>query len=419
MGKLISQAWRLAALNLQRNRRRSLLSISIIAIAVLALTSAGGYGLYTYDSLRESTARDVGHLTISQSGYFEQEEETTLANGLADSDHIRQALLANPAIRGIQPRIELTGLVSNGVKSTIFVGLGVDYKEFDMKGPFLDVRAGQTLQDPSSPRFDPTQPQVMLGVDLARNLSVGVGDWVTLLATTADGALNALDFQVRGLYSTGVPELDKRQLYLHLASAQELLNSSKVSTLSVYLFTTEQTEAVQAWVGTQLSKPPFAQDLQVTPWQQLAFFYARVKDLYDRLFGVMGTVMALVVFVALFNTLTMSVSERTREIGTLAALGAYPNDIVAGFMREATLLALCGSLLGALLNGVTIVAVRVADIQMPPPPGRTEGYPLDLYFSFTLVGLCTIGTVMICVLAAWFSARKGVSKPITEALAYV
>lgn len=419
MGKLISQAWRLAALNLQRNRRRSLLSISIIAIAVLALTSAGGFGLYTYDSLRESTARDVGHLTLSLRGYFEQEEETPLANGLEGSDSIRQALLANPAIRGIQPRIELTGLVSNGVKSTIFVGLGVDYKEFDMKGPFLDLRAGQTLQDPNSPRFDPTQPQVMLGVDLARNLNVAVGDWVTLLATTADGALNALDFQVRGLYSTGVPELDKRQLYLHLTSAQELLNSSKVSTLSVYLFTTEHTASVQRWVEEQLSKLHLAQDLQVTPWQQLAVFYTRVKDLYDRLFGVMGTVMAMVVFVALFNTLTMSVSERTREIGTLSALGAYPNDILAGFVREATLLALCGTLLGTLLNLLTIAVVRVADIQMPPPPGRTEGYPLDLYLSFTLVGLCAVGTVVICVLAAWFSARKGVNKPITEALAYV
>ncbi|TXY00025.1 ABC transporter permease [Vibrio mimicus] len=419
MGKLISQAWRLAALNLQRNRRRSLLSISIIAIAVLALTSAGGFGLYTYDSLRESTARDVGHLTLSLRGYFEQEEETPLANGLEGSDSIRQALLANPAIRGIQPRIELTGLVSNGVKSTIFVGLGVDYKEFDMKGPFLDLRAGQTLQDPNSPRFDPTQPQVMLGVDLARNLNVAVGDWVTLLATTADGALNALDFQVRGLYSTGVPELDKRQLYLHLTSAQELLNSSKVSTLSVYLFTTEHTASVQRWVEEQLSKLHLAQDLQVMPWQQLAVFYTRVKDLYDRLFGVMGTVMAMVVFVALFNTLTMSVSERTREIGTLSALGAYPNDILAGFVREATLLALCGTLLGTLLNLLTIAVVRVADIQMPPPPGRTEGYPLDLYLSFTLVGLCAVGTVVICVLAAWFSARKGVNKPITEALAYV
>ncbi|TXZ08038.1 ABC transporter permease [Vibrio mimicus] len=419
MGKLISQAWRLAALNLQRNRRRSLLSISIIAIAVLALTSAGGFGLYTYDSLRESTARDVGHLTLSLRGYFGQEEETPLANGLEGSDSIRQALLANPAIRGIQPRIELTGLVSNGVKSTIFVGLGVDYKEFDMKGPFLDLRAGQTLQDPNSPRFDPTQPQVMLGVDLARNLNVAVGDWVTLLATTADGALNALDFKVRGLYSTGVPELDKRQLYLHLSSAQELLNSSKVSTLSVYLFTTEHTASVQRWVEEQLSKLHLAQDLQVTPWQQLAVFYTRVKDLYDRLFGVMGTVMAMVVFVALFNTLTMSVSERTREIGTLSALGAYLNDILAGFVREATLLALCGTLLGTLLNLLTIAVVRVADIQMPPPPGRTEGYPLDLYFSFTLVGLCAVGTVVICVLAAWFSARKGVNKPITEALAYV
>ncbi|AOW85012.1 ABC transporter permease [Vibrio mimicus] len=419
MGKLISQAWRLAALNLQRNRRRSLLSISIIAIAVLALTSAGGFGLYTYDSLRESTARDVGHLTLSLRGYFEQEEETPLANGLEGSDSIRQALLANPAIRGIQPRIELTGLVSNGVKSTIFVGLGVDYKEFDMKGPFLDLRTGQTLQDPNSPRFDPTQPQVMLGVDLARNLNVAVGDWVTLLATTADGALNALDFQVHGLYSTGVPELDKRQLYLHLTSAQELLNSSKVSTLSVYLFTTEHTASVQRWVEEQLSKLHLAQDLQVTPWQQLAVFYTRVKDLYDRLFGVMGAVMAMVVFVALFNTLTMSVSERTREIGTLSALGAYPNDILAGFVREAILLALCGTLFGTLLNLLTIAVVRVADIQMPPPPGRTEGYPLDLYFSFTLVGLCAVGTVVICVLAAWFSARKGVNKPITEALAYV
>ncbi|MEF2522119.1 ABC transporter permease [Vibrio mimicus] len=419
MGKLISQAWRLAALNLQRNRRRSLLSISIIAIAVLALTSAGGFGLYTYDSLRESTARDVGHLTLSLRGYFEQEEETPLANGLEESDSIRQALLANPAIRGIQPRIELTGLVSNGVKSTIFVGLGVDYKEFDMKGPFLDLRAGQTLQDPNSPRFGPTQPQVMLGVDLARNLNVTVGDWVTLLATTTDGALNALDFQVRGLYSTGVPELDKRQLYLHLSSAQELLNSSKVSTLSVYLFTTEHTASVQRWVEEQLSKLHLVQDLQVTPWQQLAVFYTRVKDLYDRLFGVMGTVMAMVVFVALFNTLTMSVSERTREIGTLSALGAYPNDILAGFVREATLLALCGTLFGTLLNLLTIAVVRVADIQMPPPPGRTDGYPLDLYFSFTLVGLCAVGTVVICVLAAWFSARKGVNKPITEALAYV
>ncbi|MCV5333000.1 ABC transporter permease, partial [Escherichia coli] len=70
MGKLIPVSVRLAWLNLQRNRRRSLLSMLIIAIAVFALTSAGGFGLYTYDSLKESTARDTGHLTLTTPGYF-------------------------------------------------------------------------------------------------------------------------------------------------------------------------------------------------------------------------------------------------------------------------------------------------------------------------------------------------------------
>ncbi|OXX21539.1 ABC transporter permease, partial [Vibrio sp. V08_P9A1T1] len=130
-------------------------------------------------------------------------------------------------------------------------------------------------------------------------------------------------------------------------------------------------------------------------------------------------VMGLVVFVALFNTLTMSVTERTREIGTLSALGTYPNEIVASFIREAVLLAILGSLVGAAFNALTSVLLMVVDVQMPPPPGRTEGYPLHIYFSWELVLLSAFGVLSICIAAAWLSARKGVNKPITEALAYV
>ncbi len=245
MGKLIPLSIRVAFLNLQRNRRRSVLSILIIAIAVFALTAAGGFGLYTYESLKESTARETGHITISQPNYFEMDEEMPLENGLADSATISKALIANKAIRGIQPRIEFNGLISNGSKSTIFVGSGVNDREFDMKGPFLDVRQGKTLSNVNSPRYDESEPEVMLGVDLAKNLKVSVGDWVTLLATTSDGALNAFDFKVRGIFSTGVPELDKRQLYLHILSAQDLLASDRVSTLSVFLFDTQKTQIVQ------------------------------------------------------------------------------------------------------------------------------------------------------------------------------
>lgn len=419
MGKLIPPSWRIAFLNLQRNKRRSVLSVLIIAIAIFALTSAGGFGLYTYDSLKESTARDTGHLTISQPDFFEKDEEMPLANGLSDGTQITQQLIANDKVRGVQPRIEFTGLVSNGSKSTIFVGTGVNEREFDMKGPFLDVRQGKTLSSIQSSRYDPSEPEVMLGVDLARNLNVSIGDWVTLLATTSDGALNAYDYKVRGIYSTGVPELDKRQLYIHIKSAQELLGSDKVSTLSVFLFDTEQTMPMKLWVEQQLADMPLAEPVEVTPWQERAFFYTKVKDLYDRIFGIMGAVMALVVFVALFNTMTMSVTERTREIGTLSALGTYPREIVSGFVRESVLLALIGSFIGGVISLLVSLLLMVVDVQMPPPPGRTEGYPLNIYFSPELLSMTAVGVLLICVVAAWLSASKGVKKPITEALIYV
>ncbi len=415
---------RLAWLNLLRNGRRSLLSVLIIAIAVFALTSAGGYGLYTYESLRESTARDTGHLTLSVPGYFEQDEEMPLSNGLDNAQALIQNIIGDTDVRGVQPRVYFSGLVSNGTKTNIFMGTGVNEREFDMKGPFLDVRSGSTLSDVNSPRYDSQEPQVMLGIDLARNLKVEVGDWVTLLATTSDGALNAFDFKVQGIYSTGVPDLDKRQLYIHVTSSQELLASDKVSTLSVFLFETGLTDSVQTRLESKLSAPPFLNDLgsqkiEITPWQDRAFFYTKVKDLYDRIFGIMGAVMALVVFVSLFNTMTMSVTERTREIGTLAALGSYPSEIVSGFLREAGLLALIGSAVGAITSALVSLLLLVVDIQMPPPPGRSEGYPLNIYFSFELVVAATLCVMLICLTAAYFSARKGVNKPITEALVYV
>lgn len=412
---------RFAWLNLKRNSRRSLLSISIIAIAVFALTSAGGFGLYTYHSLKEMAARDSGHLTISLPNYFEKEEEMPLSNGLS---HTQTQMLTNTitkeaSVRGVQPRIYFTGLVSNGNKSTIFVGLGVDQHEFDMKGPFLDVQSGQTLMDVSSRRYHVNEPQVMLTKGLASNLSVQVGDWVTVLSTTSEGALNAMDFKVNGIYSTGVPELDKRQLYLHVSLAQQLLVSEKVSTLSVFLYDTNQTGQLESKLMNSLTDLSPEQRLQITPWQERAFFYKKVRNLYDRIFGILGAIMALVVFVALFNTLTMSVTERTREIGTLSALGSYPAEIINNFIKEATLLALMGSMLGALLTAFTCLLLMFVDIQMPPPPGSTEGYPLMIYFSYELVGYASFGVLMICVIAAYFSAKRGVNKPITEALIYV
>ncbi|GAL30596.1 lipoprotein releasing system transmembrane protein LolC [Vibrio variabilis] len=56
---------------------------------------------------------------------------------------------------------------------------------------------------------------------------------------------------------------------------------------------------------------------------------------------------------------------------------------------------------------------------MPPPPGRSEGYPLELVFSQDIAVSAGVAVIIICVFAAFISARKGTKRPITEALAYV
>lgn len=400
---------KLAILNLLRNRRRSLLTVAIIVIVVMALMTSGGFGLFTYHSLKESAARDAGHLTFTKSGYFNSVEDYPLQNGLDNAEELRKRLLRDGAVKAVQPRIQLQGLISSGDKSKIFLGQGILPSEFRVKGPFLNITEGSALSESENP----AEPQIMLGKDLARSLDVKPSDYVTLMSTTVNGALNALDFQVKGIFGSGVPDLDKRQIFITIKSAQFILDSDRVSLVSVYGYNLEDTETLKERLGGLMP------ELEITTWEDRAFFYKGVKGLYDRIFSLMGVIMSMVIFVSLFNTLAMSVTERTREVGTLSALGTSRSELLLGFMLEALVLAVIGSIIGIILAGMVSMGLMVFEITMPPPPGSTNGYPLLVYFSPKLAWMISLAIASICVVSSYFAARKGVNKPIIEALVYV
>ncbi|WP_445355998.1 ABC transporter permease [Microbulbifer sp. EKSA008] len=400
---------KVAVLNLLRNRRRSFLAVAIISIVVTALMTSGGFGLFTYQSLKENAARSEGHLVLTQPGYFSSDEDFPLQLGLDNANELRRDLLVGENVKAVQPRVYLQGLISNGDKSTIFLGQGILPSEFRVKGPFLNVTEGSILSN----REDISDPEIMLGKDLARNLNVSPGDYITLMSSTVHGALNAMDFKVRGVFGTGVPDMDKRQVYISVQAAQFLLDSERVSTMAIYGYNLDKTASLQEKLRELVP------ELEITTWEDRAFFYQGVKNLYDRIFGLMGIIMALVIFVSLFNTLAMSVTERTREIGTLSALGASKVELITGFILEALVLAVVGSLAGVILAGLISAGLMMFDITMPPPPGKTTGYPLTVYFSINLAWMISIAIAAICVFSSFLAARKGVNKPITEALVHV
>lgn len=398
-----------AFFNVWRNGRRSLFTILVAAVAVAAILTTSGFALFTYQSLAEKAARDEGNFIITHQKFLKEEEDTPLQYGLEETEILIEQLSSDEDIKSVLPRINFNGLVSNGEKSSIFIGLGVEPEEFMVKGPFLTMIEGKAL----SSFGNGEEAEVVLGKDLARNLKVQVGDYITLMSTTTDGALNAFDFTVRGIYTTGVPDLDKRQLYVKLSDAQSLLYTEKVSSLSVYLFDINKT---QQKVSNYQKRD---QSLQFTPWWERAFYYQSVKDLYNRIFGLLGGIMVLLVFFSISNTMAMTVTERTREIGTVSAMGSYQWEIIRNFVLESSIIGFIGACLGIIASALIAWGLVYVGLEMPPPPGSNKGYPLTITFSWEIAGIVLFTMVLVCVLAALKAAHKGSSKSITEALSHV
>lgn len=396
--------------NVGRNRRRSMMTILLTAVGTLGILSTGGFALYTYDSLKEFSARTTGHAIVTHAEYFMRDEEMPMELGLDNADDIKNRFQKLPEVRTIVTSIEFTGLISNGEKSTIYMAKGVEPKFFNQTGPTMQLKQGKFL----SRKLDSTEePQVMLGEGLARSLKAEIGTSLTLLSTTSDGALNAMDVAVRGIFSTGVPDVDDRFAYVHLQNAQELLLTDKVSQIALYFKELNKTDQF-----VERLKKTYP-ELAVSHWQDRAFFYKGVKNLYDRIFGVMGVVIMMMIGFAIFNTMAMAVIERTREIGTLRAMGSFPFEIKKVFLLEALIISLAGVFVGIILDLILVLGLIFFDVQMPPPPGQSSGYPLRVNFSLDLVLAVVAVMVVLAQISAWFASNKGTRKPITEALAYV
>jgi len=399
--------FKFAVHNTLRNRRRSLVTVSIAALGTAAILVAGGFALFTYEALAQAAARDTGHLVLGTPASFTTDEDVPLQHGLTNVDTLRTQLLADPAVRQVLPKVVFSGLISNGDKSTVMMATGVDPdNEFAVKGPFLTVTAGAVLTS------DSTEPEVMLGDALARSLKATPGSSLTLLASTTEGAMNAMDVVVKGTFTTGVPDMDKRAVFTSVALAQRLLVTDRVSSLGVFLDRMESTLPAQARVAAQHP------ELTVQNWEQQAVFYQAVKGLYNRIFGALGIIIGVIVVFVVTNAMAMAIIERTREIGTLRALGTLPSQLLRTLGLEGMLLGGVGALVGAALSLGVAVLLYVVPVNMPPPPGRSVGYPLNIAIDPTLYLTTLLAMVCLTLLASHAVARKTVHMPVVDALAH-
>jgi putative ABC transport system permease protein len=409
MGKFLLLAFR----NIFRNRRRTSMTLLMVGGGVAGLLLVGGFFAYMLRGLRESTIHNgLGHLQIFNAEHFRRDEVHVLDTGISNWQQVAAKTRSAAHVRGVAPRIEFYGMLSNGVKSAVFMGSAVDPASERSMGfsPFLSV--GRDLGGNSN-----GEVEALIGTGVARSMSVKVGDGLTILAVTADGALNGIDVQIVGLVNTGYKEIDDRYLRITLPSAQRLLQTNRVTNLVVGLDATENTDRVAAELDPRLSG--FPQEMTLKKWIDLATYYKQVRTMFDGIFLFLGVIVFFMVLMASVNTVLITMFERVREIGTMLAMGTPRKWVVALFMVEAAITGVLGAVVGLAVGNLLGALLNVSGLHLPPPPGTTFNMNFRVLYEPGLMIASSLLVIVSLTMASIWPAIRASRLQIVEALAHV
>ncbi|MDL1981368.1 MAG: ABC transporter permease [Deltaproteobacteria bacterium] len=366
---------RLAVRNVFRNKVRSVITLAAIAFGCSSLIVAGGFFEDTFLQMREGVIHShLGHIQVYKKGYLEKGNARPFDYMIENPDKIKKLISSIEHVKFITPRIAFSGLLSTGENTVSVIGQGVNPEGEQaisvietVKGANTGVaiEAGENLSQ--SDMYD-----VILGRGLAKAMGSNVGDFIILVSNTVGGALNAMDMKVKGIFFTASKEFDDRAVRMPIAVAQTLLRTDEVQTLVVLLDKTENTDRVKKQLIDLVKNKGL--DLEFKPWYELADFYNKTVELYGRQFLVLKFIIGIIVVLSIFNTINMSIWERTREIGTIMALGSRRREVLKLFLLEGLVLGILGGLIGIAAGTVLAYLISLVGIPMPPPPGATVGW---------------------------------------------
>jgi putative ABC transport system permease protein len=392
--------------NVFRQRVRSAATLAAISLGVAGLILAAGFVQDIFIQLGEAIIHSQsGHLQVSRQGYRDGRTRAPEAFLIDHPDELKKALVSQTGVQLTLARLGFTGVINNGKRDLGIIGEGVEPSAEAKLGTYLRYIEGRALADTDN-------DGIVLGQGVAKSLGLKAGDRVNLVISLAQGAVNTLDFEVVGVFQSFSKDFDARAVRIPLAAARILMDNKSAHLLVLLLDKTTDTDPVLASLRKKL--PP--EGYELASWRELSDFYDKTLQLYDRQFGVLRLIILLMVLLSVANSVNMTLFERTREFGTLLALGDRPGRVFQLIMTESALLGLFGAGLGVLLGCVAAWVISAIGIPMPPPPNANIGYtafirlvPLDV---LTAGG---IGFVATC-LAAVMPARRVSRMPVVDAL---
>jgi putative ABC transport system permease protein len=411
---------KIALRNVFRNRRRTLVSVTVIALGTASLFVFKGYFDFIDWGMGEGAVAQYGHLQIADPRFWDSTAEGY--EYLLSSEklhHIVAILKDDPDYEAFTVQLTFTGIVGTAKKSSVFLATGVE-PESEIASFQYTLSEGDYLQPGD-------HNTVLLGAGLAKQIGMRKEDLgpheggypgppVVVMATTVSGQYNARNLFVIGFVETGQPEYDARLAVVPLSFAQSILNTQGVEKVIVKLKSTAAT-----WQAKQRLERAFAKAglaLQIKTWDELATLRKQLGAWFSAIYRFMGTAIFVLVFFSILEVMTMSFFERMREIGTIRALGTLRAQVFALFVSEGLVIGLLGGLLGIGLGWGIGWLINEANIYYVPP-GTARAVPLGVRLVLgNAIGpflIASCSTLVSAIYPAWRAARISV----VEALRYV
>jgi putative ABC transport system permease protein len=400
------QLWLFALRNVFRQRARSAGTLAAISLGVAGLILAGGFVQDVFIQLGEAVIHSQsGHIQLAKQGYREGRTRTPESFLIDKPEALKEKVKNEPGVEMVLARLGFSGVINNGKRDLGIVGEGVEPAGEAKLGTYLRYIEGRALADTDN-------DGIVIGQGVARSLGLKAGDRVNLVISLAQGAVNTLDFEVVGVFQSFSKDFDARAVRIPLSAARVLMDNNSAHLLVVLLDKTESTDQVAAALRGNFLQQGF----ELATWRELSDFYDKTIQLYDRQFGVLRLIILLMVLLSVANSVNMTLFERTREFGTLLALGDRSRSVFRLIMTESVLLGLFGALLGMSLGSIAALTISAIGIPMPPPPNANIGY--TAYIRLVPLDVVTAGGIGLAAtcLAAVFPARRVSRMPVVDAL---
>ena len=396
----LQKFWIMAYRDLVRNKRRTIITFIAIALGLALVIFMNGLITGMLDGMLRDTIRlDTGHVQLRSESYEVAKTSLLWRDLLDNADEIAAQAKEMPEVKAVSPILWAGGILGTASESSTVRVSGIDPTSALFDPIREGLRAGEFLSEEG-------RREILIGQRLADELGVSVGDRINLTVGNPDGAPEEGSFTIVGLINTGFPGIDNSNVFLTLAQTQAITGSGdRASTVRILLHDMEDTDAVVA----AMQKP----GATTLDWREMNEFIMATMETGTAVYAILYAIIFLVVAVIIANTLLMSVFERTREMGILAALGMKGRQIMTMFLFEAAILGLIGSIFGMILGGILVYYFSINGIYFGDlgDAAGSLAFGDSLYTALVPINLLTMSfwmlvvIVLVSVYPAWYAAR--------------